>query len=193
MNISCTLPRGMDRGSTFSLFATVALAALAALAIGAAPAGAQTGGVSAGGGGGGGGVAGKKAKLRNGRAIPPRSAPGRVKRVIRAANRIAKGKGYCYGGGHSSFRSSCYDCSGAVSYALKGGNFVRRPMPSSGYFRWGKKGRGKWITVFTNAGHMYMTVAGLRFDTGMVAGKGPGWSKQMRSAKGFRKRHKPRF
>lgn len=181
----------MDRGLTRRLLVGLGLAALAALAISTSPAAAQSGGVSA--GGGGGTVSGAKAKLRKGRAIPPDAAPARVKRVIRAANEIAKGKGYCYGGGHSSFNSRCYDCSGAVSYALKGGNFVRRPMPSSGYFRWGRKGRGKWITVFTRSSHMYMTVAGLRFDTGMVAGKGPGWSKQMRSAKGFRKRHKARF
>ena len=185
-----------DRRLGGGIVALCVLAALAVLAIASAPASAQSGGVSAGGGGGGGGgktVAGKKAKLRNGLAVPPKSAPGRVKRVIRAANKIAKGKDYCYGGGHGSFKSKCYDCSGAASFALHGGNFVSSPMPSSGYFNWKKKGRGRWITVYTHSGHMYLTVAGLRFDTSMVAGKGPGWSKQMRSAKGFRKRHHSKF
>jgi hypothetical protein len=62
-------------------------------------------------------------------------------------------------------------------------------MPSTGYFRWGKRGRGDWITVFTNSSHMYLVVKGARFDTSMTPGAGPGWSEQMRSGKGFRKRH----
>jgi cell wall-associated NlpC family hydrolase len=134
-----------------------------------------------------------KAKLVRGRAIPPSNAPNRVVRVIRAANRIAKGKGYCYGGGHAKFRSKCYDCSGSVSYALRGGRFLRRPMDSGDLMRWGRGGKGKWITVYSNPGHAYMTVAGLRFDTSMTRGKGPGWSKRKRSGSGYRKRHKSRF
>jgi hypothetical protein len=134
-----------------------------------------------------------KAKLVDGKAIPPSNAPARVVAVIEAANRIAKGEGYCYGGGHASFKSKCYDCSGSVSYALHGGRFLRRPMDSSGLMQWGRGHRGKWITVFSNPGHAYMTVAGLRFDTSMTRGDGPGWSKQMRSGAGYRKRHRGRF
>ncbi len=134
-----------------------------------------------------------KARLVNGRAIPPSNAPARVVGVIRAANRIAKGKGYCYGGGHGRFKSKCYDCSGSVSYALHGGRFVRRPMASGDLMHWGRGRKGKWITVFSNPGHAYMTVAGLRFDTSMTPGAGPGWSKQKRSGSGYRKRHKGRF
>jgi hypothetical protein len=134
-----------------------------------------------------------KAKLVDGKAIPPSNAPARVVGVIEAANRIAKGEGYCYGGGHASFKSKCYDCSGSVSYALHGGRFLRRPMDSSGLMRWGRGHRGKWITVFSNPGHAYMTVAGLRFDTSMTRGEGPGWSRQMRSGSGYRKRHRGRF
>ena len=130
-----------------------------------------------------------KAKLANGKAIPPCSAPPRVVKVIRAANKIAKGKGYCYGGGHSSFKSSCYDCSGGVSYALHGGNFVGSPMPSSGYFSWGRKGKGRWITVYTKSSHMYAVIAGLRWDTSMTPGSGPGWSREMRSSSGYKVRH----
>jgi len=134
-----------------------------------------------------------KARLVHGKAIAPSNAPARVVGVIEAANRIAKGKDYCYGGGHASFKSGCYDCSGSVSYALHGGRFVRRPMASGDLMHWGRGHRGKWITVYSNPGHAYMKVAGLRFDTSMTKGTGPGWSKQMRSGAGYRKRHKGRF
>jgi cell wall-associated NlpC family hydrolase len=134
-----------------------------------------------------------KAKLVHGKAIAPSNAPGRVVRVIDAANRIAKGTDYCYGGGHASFKSKCYDCSGSVSYALHGGRLLRRPMASGDLMHWGHGHRGKWITVFANAGHAYMTVAGLRFDTSMTKGSGPGWSRQMRPSSGYKKRHKGRL
>jgi cell wall-associated NlpC family hydrolase len=134
-----------------------------------------------------------KAKLVHGKAIAPSNAPARVVRVIDAANRIAKGTDYCYGGGHASFKSKCYDCSGSVSYALHGGRLLRRPMASGDLMHWGHGHRGKWITVFANAGHAYMTVAGLRFDTSMTKGSGPGWSRQMRPSSGYKKRHKGRF
>jgi len=134
-----------------------------------------------------------KAKLVHGKAIAPSNAPARVVRVIDAANRIAKGTDYCYGGGHASFKSKCYDCSGSVSYALHGGRLLRRPMASGDLMHWGHGHRGKWITVFANAGHAYMTVAGLRFDTSMTKGSGPGWSREMRPSSGYKKRHKGRF
>jgi hypothetical protein len=129
------------------------------------------------------------AKLDNGKAIAPCEAPRRVKRVIRAANEIAKGKDYCWGGGHGEWKSSCYDCSGAVSYALHGGDLLDSPLDSSGLANWGRKGRGNWITVYANSGHAYAVIAGLRFDTSMTAGDGPGWSSQMRSSDGYRVRH----
>jgi hypothetical protein len=124
-------------------------------------------------------VKGGQAKLRDGLAIPPRSAPKRVKDVIAAANHIAKGKGYCLGGGHQSWKSSCYDCSGSVSYALHGGGLISSPLPSGDLERWGRKGKGSWITVYANGGHAFMKVAGLRFDTSDTAGAGPGWAKTM--------------
>ncbi|MEX0620070.1 MAG: hypothetical protein WD181_00630, partial [Solirubrobacterales bacterium] len=110
-----------------------------------------------------------KARLVNGKAIAPASAPDRVKAVIEWANRI-RNKPYRYGGGHASFFDTAYDCSGTVSFALRGGRFVSSPMPSTGYFSWGEPGRGKWITTYSNSGHMYMVVAGLRFDTSMTPG-----------------------
>ena len=167
--------------------AVAVLAAVAGIAtVAAAPAGASTGGTSTetettGPPG--------KAKLRKGKAIPPSDAPTRVVNAIEAANEIVKGKGYCLGGGHSRWKSKCYDCSGTVSYALKGARMIKRPMPSGSYTKWGRKGKGRWITVYANGGHMYAVIAGLRLDTSMTDGAGPGWSKEMRSSQGFKKRH----
>jgi cell wall-associated NlpC family hydrolase len=125
-------------------------------------------------------VAGDKAKLVKGKAIPPENAPTRIKKVIRAANKI-RNKPYKWGGGHGSWEDSGYDCSGAVSYALRGGNLLKTPLDSRGLARWKQKGKGKWLTVFGANSHAYMVVAGLRFDTAMVKGNGPRWSKKLRS------------
>jgi hypothetical protein len=133
-------------------------------------------------------VAGQMARLVNGKAIPPESAPLRVKKVIWAANRIEE-KPYRYGGGHGRWEDSGYDCSGAISYALHGGRFLDSALSSSGFYNWEKPGLGKWITVFTHSGHAYAVIAGLRWDTSMTPGDGPGWSKVMRSRAGFRARH----
>ncbi|MEX0620863.1 MAG: hypothetical protein WD181_04710 [Solirubrobacterales bacterium] len=134
-----------------------------------------------------------RARLVNGKAIAPASAPLRVKKAIDWANRI-RNKPYIYGGGHGSFNSSGYDCSGAVSYALRGGRFVSSPMASTGYMNWRKRGRGKWITVYSNPGHVYIVIAGLRFDTAMTSGDGPGWSRSLRSIPGsFSVRHPSPF
>lgn len=130
----------------------------------------------------------QKAKLRGGRAIPPANAPKRVVKAIKAANRI-RNKPYVYGGGHGSFRSKGYDCSGAVSYALHGARMLDSPLDSGSLMSWGRKGKGKWITVYAHGGHTYAIIAGLRWDTSMTAGNGPGWSKQMRSKRGYAVRH----
>ena len=135
----------------------------------------------------------RKARLINGKAYAPASAPARVKRVINWANRI-RNKPYRCGGGHGRFFDSGYDCSGSVSFALRGGRFVRSPMASTGYMRWARPGKGRWITVYSNPSHAYMIVAGLRFDTSMTPGNGPGWSKRLRSTPGrFSARHPGRF
>lgn len=134
-------------------------------------------------------VPGSKAKLDHGRAIAPEDAPNRVKRVIAAANEI-RNKPYVYGGGHASFKDSGYDCSGSVSYALHGGGFLDAPLDSSALAEWKRPGQGTWISVYGNSGHAYMIVAGLRFDTSMTPGDGPGWSKTLRSTPGkFAVRH----
>ncbi len=134
---------------------------------------------------------GKRARLVNGRAVAPAGAPWRVKRAIEAANAIVKGKPYCYGGGHRRWKSPCYDCSGSVSYALgrKGARLIKAPMPSGSFMRWGRRGKGRWITVYANRGHMYAVIAGLRLDTSMTAGSGPGWSRTKIHQRGYRLRH----
>jgi hypothetical protein len=128
-------------------------------------------------------TSGDKAKLVNGYAVPPKSAPRRVKRAIEAANEIVKGKDYCLGGGHARWRSRCYDCSGTASYALgqPGARIVDAPMPSGSYARYGKRGKGKWITWYADSGHMFTVIAGLRLDTSQVRGEGPGWSRNVRA------------
>lgn len=170
----------------------VVLAVIAAcLTVFSPVAGASSGGTSVGGAGSSAKL--EKAKLKpNGKAIPPRSAPGRVKRAIRFANRIRK-KPYKWGGGHRRWRDKGYDCSGAVSYALHGARMLSAPLASGGLMSWGRRGKGKWITVFANSGHTYAMIAGLRWDTSGTGGKGPRWHKDKRSAAGFKKRHFRRF
>jgi cell wall-associated NlpC family hydrolase len=138
-----------------------------------------------------------EAALVNGRVIAPASAPRRVKRVIAAANRLVE-KPYVYGGGHKPFSSeldSGYDCSGAVSYALYGGRFLRSPLPSGSLMSWGSDGPGDWITVYAHGGHAYIVVAGLRFDTSMRdpdapgPSSGPRWSRTLRESDAFVARH----
>ena len=134
--------------------------------------------------------AGEKATLGpDGLATAPASAPQEVKDAIAAANRIV-GKPYKYGGGHGRWEDSGYDCSGAMSYALHGAGLVNRARTSGDYMRWGRAGKGAWITVYAHSGHGFLVIAGLRFDTGWNnAGKGPGWSETMRPAGEYTTRH----
>jgi cell wall-associated NlpC family hydrolase len=104
------------------------------------------------------------ATLIDGEAVPPVGAPAVVKRVIAAANEI-DGRPYVWGGGHASFLSKGYDCSGAVSYALHGGGLVGYTQVSGQLAGYGDPGPGRWITIYANAEHVFMVVAGLRFDT----------------------------
>jgi peptidoglycan hydrolase-like protein with peptidoglycan-binding domain len=113
---------------------------------------------------------------------------GVIQRVIAAGNRIAHTP-YVYGGGHGSFRSSGYDCSGSVSYALHGGGLLRRPLDSSGFMSYGRPGRGRHITIYANAGHAFMVVDGRRFDTSARSVSGSRWTTQARSSSGYVARH----
>jgi cell wall-associated NlpC family hydrolase len=131
--------------------------------------------------------------LPTGYAAAPAAAPQEVKNAIAAANEII-GKPYLYGGGHNArFSAKGYDCSGTVSYALHGGNLLDLPLDSAAFMKWGEKGPGAWITVYTNPGHAFAVIAGLRLDTSSagdaIGGKGPRWRPALRSAKGFTARH----
>ena len=144
----------------------------------------------------------KKAKIVNGYAIAPKSAPRKVKMAIEAANEIV-GKPYKYGGGHASVKDRGYDCSGTVSYALIGAKLLKRPLDSGSFMRWGERGKGKWISVYAHGGHAYAVIAGLRLDTGsrdpdgarygQARGTGPRWTKSPRDASGYKVRHPAGF
>lgn len=133
---------------------------------------------------------GSRAKLADGKAVAPANAPRRVVRAIEAANRI-EDKPYEYGGGHGSWNDRGYDCSGAVSYALgkPGARILDAPIPSGSFVRWEEPGEGKWITTYANGGHMYVVIAGLRWDTSQTPGNGPGWSKTKIDQPGYSVRH----
>jgi hypothetical protein len=143
----------------------------------------------------------KKAKIVDGKAVAPAGAPTEVVKAIKAANRIVR-KPYRYGGGHASFRSRGYDCSGSVSYVLHGAHLLRRPFDSRDFFGFGLAGRGRWITVYTSSGHAFVVIAGLRFDTstagdnaaaarrrGIRPGTGPRWRLSKRSTGRYVARH----
>ena len=128
--------------------------------------------------------------LRDGTAIAPDNAPDVVKRVILAANEIAKFP-YKWGGGHGAWRDNGYDCSGSVSFALAGAGLLNRPLTSGLFMNYGAPGRGRWITIYANSGHIFMVVAGLRFDTSGQGRAGTRWQEETRSTAGFAVRHIP--
>lgn len=125
-----------------------------------------------------------------GQVQPPPGAPPAVALVMAAGNAIA-GLPYLYGGGHGGFKDTAYDCSGSISYALAAAGLVTSPMASPGFMSWGEPGPGKWITIYTNPGHMFMVVAGWRFDTSALRGGGTRWTREMRGTGGFVARHPP--
>jgi peptidoglycan hydrolase CwlO-like protein len=129
--------------------------------------------------------------INESQASAPASAPDAVKAAISAANAIADTP-YIWGGGHGSFESSGYDCSGSVSYAMHAGGWLDSPLDSTGLSTWGEPGPGKWITVYANAGHAWAMIAGLAFDTS--GGAGPRWhSSPASSTEGFIARHPPGY
>lgn len=130
-----------------------------------------------------------------GLATVPPSAPAKVGDVINAANQVAR-KPYVYGGGHGrlageTFVDTAYDCSGSVSFALAAAGLIERPMDSTALGRFGRPGPGRWVTIYANAGHAWMTVAGLRFDTSGRSANGSRWQAQPRGTGGFTVRHPP--
>jgi cell wall-associated NlpC family hydrolase len=144
--------------------------------------------------------------LEDGTAAAPADAPDQVKQAIWAANSLQT-LPYRYGGGHNlKFDvSDGADCSGTISFALHAGGLLKAPLDSGSFMKWGEKGKGDWITVYTNPGHAYVVIAGLRLDTSLGTGtyalrsrkdiattafeRGPRWRPWKRPAKGFVKRH----
>jgi cell wall-associated NlpC family hydrolase len=109
-------------------------------------------------------VAGGESVGGNGTITPPPGVPAVVARVIAGGNAIADFP-YIWGGGHASFIANGYDCSGSVSYALAAGGLLSSPLVSGDLASWGEPGPGRWITIYANAGHTFMDVAGMWFDT----------------------------
>jgi cell wall-associated NlpC family hydrolase len=128
--------------------------------------------------------------LPDGTAIAPDDAPEVVKRVIQAGNAIAK-LPYKWGGGHGAWRDNGYDCSGSVSFALAGAGLLDAPRTSGGFMTYGAPGPGEWITIYANGGHMFMVVAGLRFDTSGQGRAGTRWQAESASTAGMAERHVP--
>jgi cell wall-associated NlpC family hydrolase len=137
-------------------------------------------------------VPGTLARYVDGLAAAPESAPAAVQQIVWAGNQLI-GLPYIYGGGHGSFISPGYDCSGTVSFALHGADLLAAPEDSGEFMEWGAGGIGRWVTIFTNPGHAYMTVAGLRLDTSAADDptneQGPRWRPLRQSNAGFTFRH----
>ena len=136
-------------------------------------------------------VRGNRAVVRNGIAYAPSNAPDSVKHAIWAVNTICR-RPYVWGGGHGSFRDYGYDCSGTVSFALHYAGMLSQPLPSSDFLRYGERGRGRWVTIYSRHGHVFATIAGLRLDTTDLrygGDVGPRWHLDGRDTWGFEARH----
>jgi cell wall-associated NlpC family hydrolase len=129
--------------------------------------------------------------LDNGVALPPLEAPAAVLKIIEAGNAIARTP-YKWGGGHGRFLDTGYDCSGSVSFALYAAGLIDGPAASGPLMSWGKPGEGKWVTLYSSPGHVYMEVAGIRFDTSGATATGSRWQNDLRGRRpGFVARHPP--
>jgi peptidoglycan hydrolase-like protein with peptidoglycan-binding domain len=124
----------------------------------------------------------------DGLAVAPAGAPPQVQQIIAAGNQIAS-KPYKYGGGHGNWNDTGYDCSGSVSYALHGAGLLDEALPSGSFTSWGDAGPGQWVTIYANGGHMYMVVAGLRFDTSGRSNHNTRWQAEERPSAGYTVRH----
>jgi hypothetical protein len=148
-------------------------------------------------------VARRAEQERASATAPPPTAPGDKAQLTSPGQAIAlaaamirltssgalAGKPYKYGGGHGRWEDSGYDCSGSVSYALHGADLLDTAMPSGAFMRWGEAGPGQWVTIYANGGHMYMEVAGLRFDTSARRQTGGRWTTESRNPSGYVVRH----
>jgi hypothetical protein len=110
--------------------------------------------------------------------------------MIEAGNVIARSP-YLWGGGHGKWVDKGYDCSGSVSFVLAAAGYLDSPLASGPLMSWGEPGRGEWVTIYASDGHVWMTVAGIRFDTSGARVTGSRWQNEMRSTAGFAVRHPP--
>jgi hypothetical protein len=139
-------------------------------------------------------ISGFTAKIVHGVAYAPANAPIQVQRAIWAGNQI-RNKPYRVGGGHGKWHDTAYDCSGAVSFVLHAAGLLKVSEDSGEMEGWGQSGLGQWITVYTNPGHAFIQIAGIRFDTSSEGdpnpppGTGPRWRPIMHSVPGFMSRH----
>jgi hypothetical protein len=132
----------------------------------------------------------KATALPNGIALPPLEAPEAVRQMIEAGNVIARSP-YKWGGGHGKWQDDGYDCSGSVSFVLASAGYLDSPLASGPLMTWGEPGPGKWVTIYSHEGHVWMVVAGIRFDTSGARETGSRWQNDMRSTAGFVVRHPP--
>jgi hypothetical protein len=130
----------------------------------------------------------KAIALGNGVALPPLEAPDAVKQIIEAGNGIARTP-YIWGGGHGKWQDKGYDCSGSVSFVLASAGLLSSSLTSGQLAQWGEPGPGKWVTIYANDGHVFLEVAGVRFDTGAQRVTGSRWANDGRSTAGFVQRH----
>jgi cell wall-associated NlpC family hydrolase len=122
---------------------------------------------------------------------PTNVVPTAISEVIAGGNAIADFP-YVYGGGHASFIDRAYDCSGSVSYALAAAGLIGAPETSGQLEHWGVPGPGRYLTVFANAGHTFMNVDGVWFDTAGRAGPySTRWLRANPSLRGYVVRHYP--
>ena len=139
-------------------------------------------------------VRGFVAKIIHGLAYAPSYAPLQVQRAIWAGDQI-RHKPYIYAGGHGIWNDAGYDCSGAVSYVLHAAGLIKTSMDSGEMMSWGEAGPGAWMTIYTNPGHAFIEIAGIRFDTSSEQdpnpppGSGPRWRPLVTSSSGFDARH----
>jgi hypothetical protein len=128
--------------------------------------------------------------LGNGIALPPLEAPPEVRAIVEAGNVIARSP-YKWGGGHGRWQDTGYDCSGSVSYALAAAGLLDAPLASGPLMGWGRPGKGRWVTIYSNPGHVFLVVAGVRFDTVANKSTGSRWTNDMTDTSGYVARHPP--
>src|SRR5579862_3853927 len=134
-------------------------------------------------------VPGRTAVARDGYAVAPPAAPEDVLTAIAAGNRIA-GLPYRYGGGHTRAVDDAYDCSGAASFVLLAIGRLDEPTTARALRSYGESGPGRWISIYARRDHVFLVVAGLRFDTGWGGGaRGPHWTTGSRPTDGCVVRH----